>query len=323
MPEDDLTEFQDKLGTTANQMQRNSRGATAEACPPAGNPASPALTGDDIQWAVLPNNTFTAVGQTASALPIGVFGIEMHPNTGQLLFIARKIITDELIVLPDTASARVLAAVAQFWTARERFEQYKQLYKRGIMMWGPPGGGKTATLMLLFQDLVKQDGIVILANHPIRTAQGLEILRRIEPKRPIICVLEDVDETIQEHGEHELLALLDGESQIDNVVFIATTNYPERLDKRLINRPSRFDEIIKVGMPSPEARRVYLEHRLGADFADMDAWVADSDNFSVAHLRELVVAVFCLDRDYKGTIERLRRMAYTPKSDGSDNKVGF
>lgn len=318
---DDLAEFQEKLGASTDpRSKQNQRAATAE--PPTSTQVGPAVTGDDIQWAVLPNNTFTAVGRTAPALPIGVFGIEVHPNSGQLLFVTRKIITDELIVLPDTASARVLAAVAQFWKAREKFAQYKQLYKRGIMMWGPPGGGKTATLMLLFRDLIEQDGIVILANNPIRTARGLEILRRIEPVRPIICVLEDVDETIQEHGEHELLALLDGESQIDNVVFIATTNYPERLDKRLINRPSRFDEIIKVGMPTPEARRVYLAHRLGTDFRDMDEWVDNSDGFSVAHLRELVVAVFCLDRDYKDTVDRLRRMAYTPKSEGG-NAAGF
>lgn len=136
-------------------------------------------------------------------------------------------------------------------------------------------------------------------------------MRRIEPERPLICVLEDINEMVDQYGEHALLALLDGETQIDNVVFVATTNYPERLDQRLVNRPSRFDEIIKIGMPSAEARSVYFRARLNKmELSDgkLAEWVKDTEGLSIAHLKEIVVAVYCLGREYAETLKRLKSM---------------
>lgn len=317
---DELQEFQSLVGST--EPKRASRNSPTEQSPTTSQPLSSLGGSDDVQWTLLGNDTYTACGETCDILPARVYSIDIDGRTGAFLFISKNIITDELVILPDTASHRVLSAIDTFWEAKESFAQYGQLFKRGIMLWGPPGGGKTCTLMLLCHDIIKRDGIVVMANHPGRTARGLEIIRRIEPERPLICVLEDIDEIVSEYGEHELLALLDGETQIDNVAFIATTNYPERLDRRLINRPSRFDEIIKVGMPSAAAREVYLKSRLKDDDR-IEQWVKDIEGFSVAHLRELVVAVCCLGRTYQDTIDRLRSMARTPKSDSGDKAPGF
>lgn len=319
MPDNELEEFQSLVGESPNMARRNRGSAETSAITP--QPLAEVTTSDDVQWALLGNNTFTACSETSLELPSRVYNIDMDGRTGQILFVTKNIITDELVILPDTASARVLKAVETFWQAQESFKKYGQLFKRGILMWGPAGSGKSCTLMLLSRDIIKRKGIVVLASNPIRTAKGLEIIRRVEPDRPLICILEDIDEMVAEHGEHELLALLDGESQISNVAFIATTNYPERLDRRLINRPSRFDEIIKVGMPSRAARVVYLKSRLGED-PRVEQWSKDTEGFSVAHLRELVVAVCCLGRTYEETIERLRSMAHTPKSEGG-NAAGF
>ncbi|MEE9511830.1 MAG: hypothetical protein V3V38_02155, partial [Nitrosopumilaceae archaeon] len=103
----------------------------------------------------------------------------------------------------------------------------------------------------------------------------------------------------------------DGELQIDNVVFVATTNYPERLDKRVTNRPSRFDEIIKIGMPSADARGVYLSAKhpeLRVDKERLKIWVDSTQGFSIAHLKEVIASVECLGRDFDETIKRLRQM---------------
>lgn len=318
----EIEEFQSLVGEKANDRSR--RSGVVEAQAPSTSPAQPLATAgasDDAQWTLLGNDTFTACGKTCDILPARVYSIDID-NYGRYLFITKNIITDELIILPDTANERVLKAIDTFWGAKDAFASYGQLFKRGIMLWGPPGGGKTCTLMLLCHDLIKRGGIVVIGSHPERTARGLEIIRRIEPDRPLICILEDIDEIISQYGEHELLALLDGETQIANICFVASTNYPERLDKRLVNRPSRFDEIIKVGMPTADARRVYLHARLGED-ERVNQWVKDSEGFSVAHLREMVVAVCCLGRTYEETIERLRSMTRTPKSDSGNEVPGF
>jgi hypothetical protein len=165
---------------------------------------------------------------------------------------------DELIELPDSASEAVIAEIQKFWTKEEHFRRFGFLWKRGILLWGPPGSGKTCCLQQVSNNIIEAGGIAVYGGHPGITAAGLSIMRRIEPERPIVVMMEDLDALVQQYGEADILALLDGELQIDNVVFIATTNYPERLDKRIVNRPSRFDLVRLIDMPNEEARRVYL-----------------------------------------------------------------
>jgi SpoVK/Ycf46/Vps4 family AAA+-type ATPase len=242
-----------------------------------------------------------------------------------LFFVAKKILTDRLIDLGNSNSQRVIEGIKLFWTRKRKFEERGILFKRGILMWGPPGSGKTATLALLVEDLIRQGGIVLLVQYPGAAVQALRQLRKIEPERPLIVVLEDVEEIIGSHGEHDLLALLDGEHQTDNVVNIATTNYPEMLGARIINRPSRFDEVVKIGMPSESMREQYLVHILGQDGAGVPIgeWVEETAGMSIAHLKELVVAVCCLEQPYDEVIARLKTMKSAPRSTMYEEKLGF
>ena len=142
-------------------------------------------------------------------------------------------------------------------------------------------------------------------------------------------MVEDVDAIQQAYGEADMLAMLDGDLQIDNVVFIATTNYPEKLDKRLVNRPSRFDVVRKIGMPTAEARAVYLaarNKRLVDDDDEMDRWVDATEGYSIAHLKELIVSVEALGQGFDTTIARLNiMMDQTISSEDDDKKkpIGF
>ena len=63
---------------------------------------------------------------------------------------------------------------------------------------------------------------------------ALKVFREIEPNRSIIYIFEDIDSIIEHHGEDEILSVLDGEMQVNKVLNIATTNYPERLDRRIV-----------------------------------------------------------------------------------------
>jgi hypothetical protein len=281
------------------------------------------LASEYTQWIVLPNGQFAAAGATREKLPVGAYVLQ--PTQRGLIFEAKKILTDTLIDLGNSNSLRVIKGIQLFWKRRQRFLDRGILYKRGILMWGPPGSGKTATLALLVEDLIRQGGIVLLIQHPGTAVVGLQQLRKIEPERPLIVILEDVEEIIQTYGEHELLALLDGEHQTDNVVNIATTNYPELLGARIINRPSRFDEVVKIGMPSPEMRLQYLLHVLRHERENYPVhdWVEETEGMSIAHLKELVVAVTCLEQRYDEVISRLKTMKSVPRSSMYEGPVGF
>jgi len=272
------------------------------------------------QWQIGSNDTYRPAGLTREALPPGVYSFE-RDDMGLVVKII-KVITDSLIILPDNASEKVLMGMKKFWEMESKYRKHGLLYKRGILLFGPPGSGKTATITLLSKDLLDAGGIVVMCEDPFITAKGLAAIRRIEPNRRIICIIEDIDENIQKYGEHDLLALLDGENQVENIVMLATTNYPDRLGARIVNRPSRFDERIFVGMPSAAARKIYLRKVVG-EIPELDQWVNDTDQLSIAHLRELSAAVKCLDQDYDVVLSRLKLMKHKLKDVDVPEKVGF
>jgi SpoVK/Ycf46/Vps4 family AAA+-type ATPase len=168
-------------------------------------------------------------------------------------------------------------------------------------------------------------GISMYCNHPGITAEVLRIVRRIEPTRPIVLLMEDIDAIIARFGEPDLLALLDGELQVDNILNLATTNYPENLDRRFIQRPSRFDDIVTIDMPSADARDAYLKHKNpGLSCEERCRWVAKTEGFSIAALKEVIVSVECLGRDLDASVARVRDMlTHRPKSEDSSNRAGF
>lgn len=282
---------------------------------------------DFTQWGVAPNDTYFATAPTVKTIPPGIYSI--HMVQGTILFKKMKVNTDSLIILEDTPSKNVVGGIRQFWTKKDKYEKFGILYRRGIILSGPPGAGKSASLAILSKELVDLGGIVVYVSNPALAAVGLQQLREIEPDRPLICIFEDIDEMIDHFGEHELLALLDGEYQIAGVTNLATTNYPDKLAARIINRPSRFDEHIKIEMPCAAARKHYIKHitrNHPLEEQQTEKWVRDTENFSIAHLRELMVAVQCLDQPYESVLERLKLMAIKPKAYKEFNladKLGF
>lgn len=267
------------------------------------------------QWAIGGNGKFMPVGATIDKLKAGVYEPFAQPGMWGLEQLIIE--SDNIYELPDMATEAVLAEVKQFWASEEKYRKHKLLYKRGLILWGPPGGGKSVTVKLLMNELIKNDGIVIVVHHVNLAVQVLKAIRRVEPTRKLIVVFEDIDEIISQNGEATVLSMLDGENNISNVLNLATTNFPELLGARIINRPSRFDRRIYVGMPGIEARKCYLRQTthdsLNTD--DLNRWVEDTESLSIAHLRELVAAVYCLDQPYPDVIERLKLMAQQPKGE--------
>lgn len=264
------------------------------------------------QWTIV-NGQFRPAGVASERLPAGVYRV--NECRGWLLEPV-KMVTDSLIVLPDPVCKQVVDGIEKFWTKEQKYRDRKVIYKRGILLHGPAGSGKTATLSIIAKELIKQDGIVLLYNYPMYVQMGLAMIRDIEPSRPIVCIIEEIDEKLcrDDGDEDEVLSLLDGENQVDRIVYIATTNHLERLPQTIVNRPSRFDEVIHVGMPTTESREAYLKHIEPAMAEDeRKSWVIDTEGFSVAHLKELTIAVNCLDQPYAQALSRIKAMIGDPK----------
>ena len=187
--------------------------------------------------------------------------------------------------------------------------------------------GKTCIIHQVMHDIEEAGGLVFQCDcHPALFNSGLSLFREIEPERPVVCLFEDIDAIIASHGEDEILALLDGENQINRVLNIGTTNYPERLDKRLVARPRRFDRVIKVDMPPETVRRLYFAKKLNVDEQDLDKWVKATEGFSFAALAELVISVCCFENPFDESVARLDEMMHanvSSKDYDYASKVGF
>ncbi len=110
-----------------------------------------------------------------------------------------------------------------------------------------------------------------------------------------------------------------------------TTNYPENLGARIVNRPSRFDKRFQIGHPDAESRKLYFRHIIGEAKIlklniDLNKWVADTEDFSIAHLKELFTAVVILGDDYDEAVDTLREMKEEHISSNDDERrkpMGF
>lgn len=327
MANDDMTELQTIMAGASDPISRDPhppKKPRNEDMPTISQSPTPEVRMDLCQWQVFPNDNFVASSPTSKSLPPGVYNLE-EDSSGRIFFVKTKPITDKLIDLGETTSARVVESIEIFWNSRQQFIARGIIFKRGILLWGPAGSGKTATVAQLIERLISRGGIVVICQYPNRCILALRILRRIEHIRPLIVIMEDIEEMIDNHGEHDLLSLLDGEHQVDNVVHLATTNYPERLGPRIINRPSRFDEVIKVPMPNLAARYKYLSYNLDGKVSDpqLQEWADQTNNLSIAHLRELIVATQCLSRPFDETLDRLKKMVIRPRSSEGTSHPGM
>jgi SpoVK/Ycf46/Vps4 family AAA+-type ATPase len=224
----------------------------------------------------------------------------------------------------------ILKDIDNFWNRVDVYKKYNFIHKRGILMYGEPGCGKSGIIQLISQQIIKNDGIVINIKDEEdveRFTSFIGTFRKIEPKRPLIVLLEDIDSLAGEGRSQtaRLLNILDGVKQIEGVVYIATTNYPEKLQERITNRPSRFDRRYKVELPNEEIRRAYINHKLSDDDlknVDVDLWVTKTDGMSLSHLKEVVVSVIVMGRTFEETMDNLEGMKRAPSARG-EGKVGF
>lgn len=268
--------------------------------------------GSYCQWSTSDGKIYIPTSKTVETLTPGVYEIFQSSSAG-IFFEKIPVLTTGLLRFPETNSDLVVSEIQKFWTRESIFREYNLTYKRGIILWGPPGSGKSSTIQLIMRDVIDRGGVVIKFTHPALFLEGIRKFKEIQPDTPVIILMEDIDSILDVYCESEVLNILDGVNQIEKVVFLATTNYPERLGARIINRPSRFDKRFKIDHPNAESRHMYFEYIIGKDKVkslniDLDQWVSDTDGFSIAHLKELFTAVVILGDEYTNAIENLSSM---------------
>jgi chromosomal replication initiation ATPase DnaA len=281
-------------------------------------------------WSNLKNNEYAPAYPTVPKVPAGVYEIGWNASLSTYTVKKQPFKTDELYHLPSYEITDILKDIDNFWDRADNYKKYNYIHKRGILMYGEPGCGKSGIIQLISQQIIKKDGIVINVKDEEdveKFTSFIATFRQVEPDRPLIVLLEDIDSLAGE-GRHQtarLLNILDGVKQIEGVVYIATTNYPEKLQERITNRPSRFDRRYKVELPNEDIRRAYIQHKLNDDDLDninIEEWIEKTEGMSLSHLKEVVISVIVMGRTFEETIDNLEGLKTAPRIKGS-NSMGF
>jgi hypothetical protein len=281
--------------------------------------------GEVVQYALY-GQGYTATTPTVGTLPPGAYDI-CSDNRCTYAVPALKP-SGLLLELPEMRSEAVIKLVENFWSSEKDYKEGNEFvvggatFKAGIMIYGPPGSGKSCTIKIVSNKLVERGGIVFHASvNPGTIASFLGDFSKVERNRKCIVILEDIDSLIQNYGENSYLEMLDSAKTIDNVLFIATTNYPERLDPRIYNRPGRFSHVVKIGLPGPKAREAYLCAIL-KNHRDVPTIVERTAGFTIDHLTALINAVYREKKQLDNEIERLKVLFKVPKA-GDKKSIGI
>lgn len=218
------------------------------------------------------------------------------------------------IILPEEILGGMLKDINDFVHARDIYEKELRIpWKRGYMLIGVPGTGKTKLLRGLIKywgfeyrdisKLINKSGEVDLSDI---TSSGVRkyVDQRVFPTKvkPSVCVMEDIDKFVVGQAGHALresdsgavplhllLKALDGVDGIGGIILMATTNYPDQMTEALLGRPGRFDRVFRIEVPSEQAIEQFITSR---NLVLKDAPVSHISNalngYNMAFVEELV-----------------------------------
>lgn len=216
-------------------------------------------------------------------------------GAGPVVFLRRPRVVREDIVLADGVLERVERQVFGIAEHRDSLRASGQHVKRGLLMHGPPGCGKTLTLRYLITRMREHTVFILTGGslHMVRPACALA--RQLEPA---VIALEDVDLVAEERGMmgsttvlFDLLNEMDGMAGEADVAFLLTTNRADLLEPALAARPGRVDLAVEVGLPDAAAlsRLIELYGRgLDLQLADLSTVVERLDGVTASFVKELL-----------------------------------
>lgn len=259
-------------------------------------------------WFTINNREFFFNYKSYDTIPSGLYSMIFTEANGFGLSVMNYK-SEEIFILPSLPHKKIINDLQDFWDNKQKFIEYNLTPKRGIILHGEPGVGKTSMIYLIIEEIKKRNGISIYFDAPQNWVYVAKMIRKIEPDRPILCIIEDIDLIISKFGEEIFLNFLDGLNAVDNVVYVATTNHLDNIPPRIKDRPSRFDKKYEVKKPTEQDRRLYFESKLNdADKAkyDIELLVKDTKNFTMAHLKEVFISLYILNNPYDEVVKRLR-----------------
>ena len=211
----------------------------------------------------------------------------------------------ENVILDSSLKDNLIRDVEGFFDQKEHYDQFEVPYKRGILIHGLPGNGKTITMKALMKSLASRP--VPIPTLYVKSGKDdygttfaiRHIFKKARQMTPCLLVFEDLDSLITEESRSFFLNEVDGMESNDGIMMIGSTNYLEKLDSGITKRPSRFDRKYHFDLPATPERTRYcdfwrsrLANNKAINFPEkMSAAIAGiTDGFSFAYLQEAFIS---------------------------------
>lgn len=259
-------------------------------------------------WIDYKNDYVPAVNlKTTEKIPSGVYKVTYSRDDYHIIPI--EINTDELYRFSEDFTDTILKEVEKFWDRKDIYKKYNFTHKRGLLLVGAPGNGKTACINLLIKQLIQKDGLVFFLNSIKEFNMYVDVLkpviRTIEPERPIITIIEDIDQMIENmNNDSEILDLLDGKNSINHHLVILTSNDTSTLSPALL-RPSRIDMVFEIVPPGADIRKEFFIKK-GITEDRLQEYVDKTDGMSFAELKEVFTGTVVLDKSIDEVVSQIK-----------------
>ena len=265
----------------------------------------PIMHGDEISVMILGNSMDFKI---TKATPKGVVKIEQTTN----LKISTETAVDRKLRVTYEEVGGLREEVKAMREIVELPLKHPELFARlgiephsGILLYGPPGCGKTLLAKVLASE---SEANMFFINGPEimnkyygeSEAKIREIFKEAKDNSPSIIFIDEIDAVAPKREEAygdvekrvvaQLLALMDGLTDRGNVIVLGATNRPESVDPAL-RRPGRFDREFEISVPNEDGRlEILLIHTRGmpvSDDVDLKNLASELHGYTGADIKSL------------------------------------